>query len=66
MGLEVAIEVRDGAEDDVAALDAAAYFPKRLALSKAERKQVLANTFEPAKQAGAPIKSIMVMKAWLQ
>ena len=49
-----------------AALDAAAYFPKRIALSKVERKQVLANTFEPAKQAGAPIKSIMVMKAWLQ
>ena len=49
-----------------AALDAAAYFPKRVALSKNERKQVLANKFQPATKAGAPIKSIMVMKAWLQ
>ena len=49
-----------------AALDAAVYFPRRLALSKAERRQVLANSFEPAKQAGLPIRSIMVMKAWFQ
>ena len=49
-----------------AALDAAAYFPKRVALSKNERNQVLANKFKPATQAGVPIKSIMVMKAWLQ
>jgi len=48
------------------ALDAAAYFPKRVALSKSERKQVLANTFRPAKQAGTPIRSILVMKSWLQ
>jgi hypothetical protein len=48
------------------ALDAAAYYPKRIALSKAERKQVLANTFEPAKQAGIPVKSIIVVKGWLK
>ena len=48
------------------ALDAAVYFPKRLAFSRAERKQVLANAFEPAKQAGVPTKSITVMKAWLK
>ena len=48
------------------ALDAAAYFPKRLALSKSERSQVLAIKFEPAKQSGLPIRSIMVMKSWFQ
>jgi hypothetical protein len=53
-------------DESGAALDAAAYFPKRVALSKNERKQVLANQFQPATHAGVPIKSIMVMKAWLQ
>ena len=48
------------------ALDAAAYFPRRVALTKNERKEVLANKFLPAKQAGVPVRSIMVMKAWLQ
>jgi|SRR6478672_1384317 len=48
------------------ALDASVYFPKRFALTKTERSQVLANKFEPAKQSGVPIRSIMVMKAWFQ
>mgnify|MGYP001308258671 CR=1 FL=1 len=48
------------------ALDASVYFPKRFALTKIERSQVLANKFEPAKKSGLPIRSIMVMKAWLQ
>ena len=48
------------------ALDAAAYFPKRVALTKDERKEVLANSFQPATQAGKPVRSIMVMKAELK
>ena len=48
------------------ALDAAAYFPKRLALSKTERQELLAIKFQPATQDGKPIKSIMVMKAELK
>ena len=44
--------------------DAAVYFPKRVALSRDERKQLLSNTYTPAKQAGQPIKSIVILKAW--
>ena len=44
--------------------DAAAYFPKRVALSKSERKQLLSHKFIPARQAGQPIQSIVLMKAW--
>jgi len=46
--------------------DAATYYPKKLALSKKEREQLLALTYSPAKENGQPIKSIVVMKAWLQ
>ena len=46
--------------------DAAVYYPKKLALSKKEREQLLALAYSPAKENGQPIKSIVVMKAWLQ
>ena|SRR6478672_7800646 len=44
--------------------DAAVYFPKRVALSREERRQLLSNTYLPAKQAGQAVKSIVIMKAW--
>ena len=44
--------------------DAAAYSPTRVALSKSERKQLLSHKYVPAQQAGQPIKSIVLMKAW--
>ena len=43
--------------------DAAAYYPKRVLLSKLEREQLLAIPYTPAKQAGVPTKSIVLMKA---
>ena len=48
------------------ALDATVYLPKLLGLSRVERSQILTNKFEPAKQAGIPVNSIVVMKAWRQ
>lgn len=44
--------------------DAAAYFPKRVALSKLEREQLLSTPYTPAKQAGVPTKSIVLIKVW--
>jgi len=44
--------------------DAAVYFPKRVALSKVERNQLLAIRYTPAMQSGVPTKSIVLMKAW--
>lgn len=44
--------------------DAAAYSPKRVALSKQERGQLLSTTYTPARQAGVPTKSIVLIKAW--
>jgi len=44
--------------------DAAAYFPKHVALSKVERKQLLSTRYTPAMQGGVATKSIVLMKAW--
>ena len=44
--------------------DAAAYFPKRVALSRLERKQLMTTKYKPALQGGIPTKSIVLMKAW--
>jgi len=44
--------------------DAAAYFPKRVALSRPERKQLMSTRYKPAMQGGIPVKSIVLMKAW--
>jgi len=46
--------------------DAAVYYPKKLALSQKERKQLLALSYDPAQEDGAAVKSIVVMKAWLK
>jgi len=46
--------------------DAAAYYPKRVALSKKERDSLLSQPYTPAKQGGVSVKSIVVMKAWLK
>ena len=44
-------------------LDAAAYYPKRVKLSKRERDSLLLHTYTPAKHGGVPVRSIVVMKA---
>ena len=43
--------------------DAAAYFPKRVSLSKSERNALLSQTFSPALVDDAPVKSIAIIKA---
>jgi hypothetical protein len=44
--------------------DVAAYSPTRVALSKSERKQLLSQKYVPAEDAGQPVKSIVLIKAW--
>jgi len=44
--------------------DVAAYSPTHVALSRSERKQLLSHKYVPAQQAGQPVQSIVLMKAW--
>lgn len=43
--------------------DAAVYYPKKVALSQKERDRLLAQSYSPARENGAPVKSIVIMKA---
>jgi hypothetical protein len=44
-------------------LDAAVFYPKRVALSKQEKANLLQQKYQPARVADSPVRSIVIMKA---